>query len=320
MKDISIGKIIFKVILFVMIFIMLFMRLTNIFERKDYNHIMLDGFYNLEENSQEVLFFGSSHVFRSINPNVLFDEYGIESYVLGTSEQPLQASYYLMVEALKTQSPEIVVVETFFVNLSEDLLQDPSKDSRIRHVTDPMRLSVNRFDAIETMTEHKDSSLPFHINFLEYHNRWKELTQNDFTYRKGEVYAEHRGYFYREESNPVSFNQFNIDDIEAVNIKPDSLEYLNKITLLAEDNRIDLILLSAPWMINEGSAAVQLSVENYAQENNLDYYDSIAKFDEYNFDLNTDFYDAGHLSNSGALKFTNVFGEYLLEILGKDIY
>ena len=56
-------------------------------------------FYELEDDSVDVLFLGSSHVFETYNTSVLWDEYGIASYVLGGSVQPMWNTYFYMKEA-----------------------------------------------------------------------------------------------------------------------------------------------------------------------------------------------------------------------------
>lgn len=42
----------------------------------------LDGFYAEKENTIDVMFFGSSHSYMGINPNVIWDNLGITSYNL----------------------------------------------------------------------------------------------------------------------------------------------------------------------------------------------------------------------------------------------
>ena len=47
---------------------------------------ILDGFYYEKENSLDVLFFGSSHMYTGVNPNVIWKNTGITSYNLGQPE------------------------------------------------------------------------------------------------------------------------------------------------------------------------------------------------------------------------------------------
>ena len=65
----------------------------------------VEGFYAEEKNSLDFVFIGSSQMFTSVVPAVLWEEYGITSYDFGANEQPMYLSYYYIKEALKYQDP-----------------------------------------------------------------------------------------------------------------------------------------------------------------------------------------------------------------------
>ena len=73
----------------------------------------METMYRLEDNSIDVLALGSSHSFVDINPSVLYREYGIAGFDLGGSRQPFWNSYYYLKEALKTQKPEVIILEAY---------------------------------------------------------------------------------------------------------------------------------------------------------------------------------------------------------------
>ena len=82
------------------------------FKKKSYDgSLMMQNFYGQPENSIDLLCIGSSHAFIDINTGVLWDEYGIPSYVLGGSLQPFWNTYYNLQEAVKTQTPRLVVLQ-----------------------------------------------------------------------------------------------------------------------------------------------------------------------------------------------------------------
>ena len=59
------------------------------------------GFYELEENTVDVVFLGSSHSVSGFSPQYLYNEYGIRSYNLSCEQQNLITSYYWLKECLK---------------------------------------------------------------------------------------------------------------------------------------------------------------------------------------------------------------------------
>ena len=77
-------------------------------------------FYQQEENTVDVLCLGSSHTYTNINPAILWDEYGMAAYDLAGSNQTLWNTYYYMKEALKYQTPQLVVVDVYRVMEAHD--------------------------------------------------------------------------------------------------------------------------------------------------------------------------------------------------------
>lgn len=73
------------------------------------------GFYNEKRNTLDVLAFGSSHAYASINPIEIWDKTGIQSYVLATSNQPIWITYYYMKEALKFQKPKVMILDVHMI-------------------------------------------------------------------------------------------------------------------------------------------------------------------------------------------------------------
>ena len=73
------------------------------FKKKSYDgSLMMQNFYEQPENSIDLLCIGSSHAFIDINTGVLWDEYGIPSYVLGGSLQPFWNTYYNLLHHMTT--------------------------------------------------------------------------------------------------------------------------------------------------------------------------------------------------------------------------
>lgn len=73
------------------------------------------GFYKMERNTVDVLFFGSSHAASSFSPQILYDRYGITSYNLGCEQQNLITSYYWLKEALRFQKPKAIVLDCYIL-------------------------------------------------------------------------------------------------------------------------------------------------------------------------------------------------------------
>ena len=73
----------------------------------------LVGDYYDEAGGNDVLFLGDCEVYESFIPAVLWEKYGITSYVRGSAQQLVWQSYYLLEEMLKYETPSAVVFNVY---------------------------------------------------------------------------------------------------------------------------------------------------------------------------------------------------------------
>ena len=82
------------VVAFLVLFCILFLRISEIFRAKTSNSSdMIHTFYDVEEDTLDVICLGSSHSYYGLQPNVLWNEYGITSCVMGSPQQTASLSY-----------------------------------------------------------------------------------------------------------------------------------------------------------------------------------------------------------------------------------
>jgi hypothetical protein len=297
-----------KDLIFLIIFIILFVICSNIFVLKG-NGFGSDvtSFYNLEKNSLDIIFFGSSHSYSTFNPELIEKESGLKSYNFATQQQPIQITYYYMVEALKTQKPKYFVLESHMLTLDYDY----AEEGTIRDALDKMKPSLNKFNAINAAVKNKEDRASYYINIIKYHSRYKELTTADIKEGLLQNGIDNNGYISLESKPEVMIdNKKILKQNSKKEIYYKNIEYLNKIIELAKENDIELILVKTPCqMTDETQAKVNWLVE-YTKENNIDFIDYNKKIKE--LDIKTgDFYDTGHLSGSGSTKVSKNFVEYI---------
>ena len=68
-------------------------------------------FYAQDENVNQVIFLGTSHGETGISPMEIYKYSGISTYNLCTSGQPIEISYYLLKETIRTQNPNVVMLD-----------------------------------------------------------------------------------------------------------------------------------------------------------------------------------------------------------------
>lgn len=302
-----------RCICFLVIAGVIFAGLTNVFERKTITGVWnytakVNGYFNAQPDTIDVVCFGSSHMYCSINPIVLEKKYGISAYVLATQQQPVKASYYYMLQALKNQSPKVFIFETFMVNWDKKNLTD----AIIADATEPLPMSLNKLQMIADLTEGREPKIPYFLTLFKYHDRWKELQRQDFTFERKEMSDATKGYVYLEEATPVTKNLF--DQPPVINdICSEDLEYLEKMVALCRENNIQLILLYAPFSMDEFYYNTCYTVEHFADEHELDFINGYELITTIDFDFDKDFYDVGHMNCNGSSKLTEYVGNYLID-------
>lgn len=306
-------KQVLRCICFLVIAGVIFAGLTNVFERKTITGVWnytakVNGYFNAQPDTIDVVCFGSSHMYCSINPIVLEKKYGISAYVLATQQQPVKASYYYMLQALKNQSPKVFIFETFMVNWDKKNLTD----AIIADATEPLPMSLNKLQMIADLTEGREPKIPYFLTLFKYHDRWKELQRQDFTFERKEMSDATKGYVYLEEATPVTKNLF--DQPPVINdICSEDLEYLEKMVALCRENNIQLILLYAPFSMDESNYNTCYTVEHFADEHELDFINGYELITTIDFDFDKDFYDVGHMNCNGSSKLTEYVGNYLID-------
>lgn len=299
-------KAIIKGTAFIVILSVLLYELNNIMILKGSSKAKFyQGLYN-EENKFDVLLMGSSHMLNSVNPNILWKEFGITSYNYGTGGQSLDVTYYLLKEALKTQNPKIVVLDLFYLGLTDEY----GNQSYIRSVLDNMKFSLNKIDAIKNCTP-KDLRLSYIIPMLKFHTRWKELTKEDFNIDLTKSFHTKGFGAVVEKYGFENRSDFNVTEIGIIPEKAE--EYLYKFIELSKEYNFKLVFMNAPydytstdssenWVKND--LAIFNKVSKIAEENNISFinYSTKEKLDEIDFDFANDMNDIGHCNVWGANK------------------
>lgn len=274
------------------------------------------NFYDMERNTIDVLFLGSSISATSYIPQELYNRYGITSYNLGSEKQSPVISYFWIKEALRYQQPEAVVLDCYFLfNQNGNVLN--TTENSIRRALDYMKWSPVKREAIQAICELDDSQSQFNYYFpnIRYHTRWLELTENDFLFSEMVSqynlmgYAPLAGKCKNEEYIPYGSESTG----EEINILPLMEKYLDNILLLCEENNVALILTNTP-VFNRDIGKYH-AIQKYADAHDLLFIDFNVEevYKETDFDFAEDIYDTAHTNLWGAQKITDYIGKVLAD-------
>lgn len=262
-----------------------------------------------EKMCPDVIFLGSSTVYSAVSPCVLYENYGITSYVLASSSQTCWDSYYVLKEALKKGNPKMVVLDIGFLNQIEDYAEEVSN----RKLFDYMRFSKNKIEAINAAKASEENLWDYMLPVLRYHERYKDLSKEDFLYAFYKPSVTHNGYIINlNVSDHLEEVATTLDTAEDYTLNARNAEYLQKIISLCNDNGISIMLVKTPSYNAKWGNHFEADINSFAALNGINYINFDLYSDKINLDYMTDSPDnGGHLNLLGAEKYTYFLGNVL---------
>lgn len=297
-----------KCLVFIALLVVLLCVTNNIFSFKYGDGIYsIQKFYDLEDNTVDLLVLGSSHAFENINPAVLWEEHGIAAYDLCGSVQPLWNTYFYFKEALKTQTPKLVILEAYATTFSAEY----SDDSRIIKNTYGLKPSSNKIEALKASIPPERMS-EFALGLTQYHTRYNNLTKADFLEDQGNnLFLDWKGFGCNMETAALELKDFSyITETEQMSEK--TQYYYEKILDLANDNGIPMLVLVSPYAgITEKDQRIYNEAARIALDKHIFFCDFNGCHQLMGLDVATDLADENHLNYSGNQKYTKYLGEFL---------
>lgn len=275
-------------------------------------------FYKLQKNSIDVLLLGSSHCVTSLNPQVLYDNYGITSYNLGSEQQSALVTYYWLEEALKYQSPKVVIIDTYtFHEYTNSYIKNGlnCSEESVRKAMDSMRISPLKWEAAKAIEKYDptQSAISYILLNIRYHTRWTNLGEDDYT---NKIMVEHGGIkgftiFSGSNTNYSNYEPLNAsaaDQCNGENWVDVANEYVDKIVNLCNEQDIKLIFVNIPC---RESIDRHKTTKEYAEAHEIPFYDfeEASLYNEINYDAVENLID--HPNYLGAEKITMYLGEVL---------
>ena len=321
--------------------------LTNLPEGK------LVGEYYDEQHDHDILFVGDCEVYENYSPVLLWQRYGVTSYIRGSAQQLIWQSYYLLEEMLEKETPSAVVY-----NIQAMQYNEPQEEAYNRLTLDGMKLSKHKIDAINASVMRDENGkcteekISYYLPLLRYHARWSELDGTDVNYLFTETpNISHNGFLMRSDIKPAGMQATVKEKTKSeLEFGENSWKYLNMMADLCEEKGVKLILVKAPalrpyWYPRWDEQIVQFAKERkLTYINFIDYFgldtsgntvvyspagytanyivdgwdvsetDMLSPSDMIDFE--TDTYDGGqHMNLSGAEKLTDVFGRIITGII-----
>ncbi len=309
-------KKIFAIIIYCVLFAILLFVLSPIFVPKwrdgtdNYSGSIVRGFYDEPDGSLDVLFMGNSDTYRSIIPIELWDKYGIASYVYTSPGQRTWTGYYVLLDALRSQHPDIIVYNIDSIGSDNQSLESCYRKAFDNMEWSPVKIKAVFFDNRFNFGLAKKLAFAFPI--LRFHDRYSELTLDDFKYAYGSEHFSYKGYdMITTNDGYMGGKSYMKDTGEVFEMTDYVREYLDKFVEKCKEEGITLILMEAPTS-DSWNYAKHKAMSEYAKEKGLEFIDLNMHLDEMKFDWTKSTPDKGdHLNIYGAEKATKFIGKYL---------
>lgn len=244
--------------------------------------VAANGILGEEDDTIDVVVIGDSLTYTAFSPMQMYSEYGFTSYICGTSAQRLYDSYSFFTTAIKKQKPKVVILET------NALFRD------------------------YTFTNTIISSMKKSFPYLNYHNRWKNISINDLTEDVNYTYTDNKkGYKLIKESRSSKYKDYMKYTSEVKPIPKKNINYVKKIKEKCDKEGINFLLVSSNTQKNMNYKKHN-SINDLSISLDIPYLDMNLE-DSINIDWTTDTKDKGdHLNYLGAKKASSFLGNYLV--------
>ncbi len=277
----------------------------------------LIGEYYENAGNHDVIFIGDCEVYENFSPITLWENHGITSYIRGSAQQLIWQSYYLMEETFRYETPKVMVFNVLSMKYDtpKSTGAQSQREAYNRMTLDGMRLSSSKWNSIfASMTEEErkwEAQYSYLFPLLRYHDRWSQLTKDDFKYWFGRDQVSDQGYLMQVGVKPLEDEHVERPLVD-YSFGENSWYYLDKMVQLCKENDTQLVLIKAPALSPVWWDQWDAQIEEYAKKNDLLYINMQDYQDEIGIDWSTDTYDTGlHLNVYGAEKAANWFGNVL---------
>jgi len=273
--------------------------------------IFVSEYFELDKDSIDVLFLGSSQITCGIDTPRLSSYYGIPAYNFCASGSSFEIEEYYLKKALETQSPKLVMADVGNIFISDEEL---TSDLQMSYFYSPMPLDKYKIESLYEVSG-GDIGTVFSYSFplFLYSSRWKELTIDDIIFYLKYKYYNVGGFLRRDYKMPVTLAYYSVDDGEEKEITDRKKRAIDSISTLCEDNGIQLIFIkvvSPTWTRTESRILTE-----YMAEHSLECIDMNEYIEEIGIDPEQDFRDMLHLNIYGAEKTTDFLAEIIQEKL-----
>lgn len=270
-------------------------------------YLPMHNYYDLPQDTVDVLMIGSSHIGVNVSSSQLFNQYGIASYRCWGSIQPIWNSYYYLKECLSVQRPKVVVLEVHGCVYGSEYAD---YERRYKNLIG-MRPSLNKIDAVMASAEEEEWSTHL-LSLPVYHTRFDELSMDDFTYFPWNRHTEMQFYSTETSDSTYTFQILSPDATEGKEALLEKCEdYFRRFITLCKEENMPLLLVKSPYQLSETDQRKLRTIADIAAEYGVPFVDFNNCYEDYAINPATDYVDVGHFNEFGITKYSAALASLL---------
>ena len=312
MKARKIIKWIILVLIFIVVSLTFLKVMTYIMKPPDEPLFNIAGFYGEEKNTLDMVYIGGSACLTYWEPLRAFEQEGIASYDFAASTPQAELYKTMIKEILKTQTPEVIVIDARTFQYREK--DATPKEVHYRNALTGMPLSINKIEFIHNNVEKylNEDDTSYYFDIIKYHRDLSDAEINDqikmiFNQYKNptkgfrfvpKVEAQEKIINNTDKKTPVA------EETEKILI--DLLEY-------CKTTECDYLFVVSPYSELESHKESYNYLSEIVTEYGYDFLDANDYYDEMELNFETDLYNSTHVNIFGADKYTDFLCKYLKE-------
>jgi hypothetical protein len=265
----------------------------------------IEAFHSLDDNSLEVIIYGSSHAWKGCDTMEMYQNYGLAAYNYGCNWQALNTTLLFLQDSLRTQTPKIVCIETRMVGTVEI---NKNMDGQI-YYTRAIKNFAGKNDYLrQCFGSNLERYASYYMPLIMFHDNWNQVKAENFSESNPEMWISTMGYNGSDTISPGVFEDYT--QFSQNSLPQHSLEILDKMVAACEEKGVQIIFYTCPY---QGEYTYSEAMKEYVSEHDCTYLDLFEYLDDMGMDAETDFRDPGHLNDSGSAKVANFLGKYIVD-------
>ncbi len=275
----------------------------------------------------DAAFIGSSHIYRTVNPQLLYDEFGIVSADIATPAQDLHGNLQAMQATYRNQSPALIVVDLYGATAPKYDWVKTMPTNIVRAtlsvqyaVDESVARKLSAFNPLKYQFAMQDAQIS--LDAAAYasaltllHSQWSDVSRGDYTYAANEgVEYTRLGYevataVFDPASQPIA--RHGQDVLDSVTLTESHQADLRALIDCANDHGSELVFICAPYFAEETELILFEKIRAWHAKRGIPVLgmDEIRR--EAGLINEQDFSDRQHMNDSGAAKATRWLGQYL---------